>query len=510
MESVLTCFKCLKPFNLSKNSPRILPCNNSICLACIQTSSQPLSGYAIKCQCPQRSHLIQTLDEMYPSELITNYLTCQANNLTSLNNLKTQLERSRFSLNVAKFEASKHYDAMEMDIEIKAEMLINSVHEQREQLLSKMKELREKTDADFENINDQHNKNYSLLENSMSNIDTVMPINVNFIVSCFNKIQKSIEQVKRHLSYFNANTEVSDCKSLGVILQKPLELKYSKVKNLCTDLQNPNKSYKIQLESSNQESVLRRYTICMNRSMSVIIYFTTKKSITMELFGEHGQLVKHTLLEEDVKYYPIISNNTDNLLLSYISADNYTKIILLDSNLNIIKRAKCFNLIESIYMNKSNIVCTIANKKTNSCIIYDLQLNVLSSFGQQTNPSGPYYIEKIHQEHNDLKVKTRPLICGLTDKKIYIHNKSEMSVISRSDGNLISTQKKKSENSFLILDEQENITEIEPFYKEISFTNSFQDIQVESRYDLEASNIALIENNFFAFINNSKGTIKFI
>ena len=85
-----------------------------------------------------------------------------------MDNLKKHLDFSRFSLNVAKYEAGRHYDDMEMDIEIRAETLIGLIHEKRDELLESVKGLRKQADDEFDSIVDTHARQYSWLEDKFN------------------------------------------------------------------------------------------------------------------------------------------------------------------------------------------------------------------------------------------------------------------------------------------------------------------------------------------------------
>ena len=51
------------------------------------------------------------------------------NSIALSDNLKEQIENSKYSLNVSLTEAEKHYDAMEMNIDKRADSLIGLIRE---------------------------------------------------------------------------------------------------------------------------------------------------------------------------------------------------------------------------------------------------------------------------------------------------------------------------------------------------------------------------------------------
>ena len=67
---------------------------------------------------------------------------------------------------------------------------------------------------------------------------------------------------------------------------------------------------------------------------------------------------------------------------------------LYDTDLNLIKSLNKHSSIESIYMNEKYIVLTFTHQINKCCEVYDLNLNELFSFGQQTNVEKGFYMEK--------------------------------------------------------------------------------------------------------------------
>ena len=214
--SIFTCIKCTSPFDLQEKTPRILPCNNSICMSCLNECARSICGFRVACTCNEKFHSAKTLQEFYPCRVAINYLTDMQNELivppsSSVDMLKKQLDMSKYGLNLAKFEVSRHYDALEMDIEIRAETLIALIHDKRDQLLNSITTYREQTDIDFDLRNELHALRYKDLENSYNNAkkvtsqlpDVMIVTELNRRVLCdFNKVQRSIEDIQYNILYY--------------------------------------------------------------------------------------------------------------------------------------------------------------------------------------------------------------------------------------------------------------------------------------------------------------------
>ncbi len=232
------CIKCRSAFDLDQKSPRILPCSNSICLDCLHQSSRPISGFEVPCSCSDSPHCLNTATELYPSQMITGFLNSQMASTPKLDSLKQQLNSSRFSLNVAKYEADSHYDAMAMDIDIRAETLINLIHDKRAQLLKNVDALRLQTDNDFIELTDLHARQYSRLKENYATIAKKLEVSSSLIekdldelMRSFNKIQQSINSVKSGIFQFVANPEECDSGLLGRFLKRE-NVMFSKIQNL--------------------------------------------------------------------------------------------------------------------------------------------------------------------------------------------------------------------------------------------------------------------------------------
>lgn len=232
----MKCCICSSDFDLESRQPRILPCGNSICLQCIHSSKQLLTGYRITCKCSVEEHKLKSLADLYPCEMILSLLRLRQ--VDSENDpgdhLKCQVDASRISLDVAKYEAQRHYDAMEMNIDLRTETLIEFIHEKRDCLRLQVKSFREKTDEEFEELRGQHERGLKCIDLTYKKMvengkDTSSMRE--FMVD-LNGIQREVEQVKLNMWHFFENSDKLDSCLLGKFLNKSFENVYLKVKNV--------------------------------------------------------------------------------------------------------------------------------------------------------------------------------------------------------------------------------------------------------------------------------------
>lgn len=529
MDSFLKCICCKNDFNLEELSPCILPCNHTICTKCIHGAKQLLGGYLIECRCLQRVHKLASINDLYPCEMIINYLKSRQDNVGSIEGLKKQLELSWFSLEVAKYEANKHYDAMEMNIDIRAESLIELIHEKQEQLHRDVKERRRCTEQEFEDIAEKHSEDTKCLEAEIdkfltsSQIDELEPSadilqRIRDISKEFNRIQRTLEMVKNNIWYFSENGDELDATLLGKLLNKSFEANYFKVKNLDGSLKESASHHRITLQTSFREERLRQYIMPLNRNRIVSVYFTSKRCIYFELFNQKGELINSLQVSENVSYYPILSNTSNKFIICYIAqpksgssrepfSESVSHLRLYDENLNCIRATKERHLVESIFMNDRRVVCSFTHKSVDCCKVYDIELNELKSFGQQTNVDDPFYFEKLPANRKDYKARLNPSIFGYTSSNIYLHDRHSMLIMCQKTGRIVHSARQKFEGAKYLLDEQNNVIEANITCKEVDFYNTSVGVSARGTYDIEASDVFLLENYFLAFVDVKKQSV---
>jgi len=512
---IFNCIECSASFNLDENSPRILPCNNTICLNCLKKNARSIGGFRVPCKCPEKSHNQASIDDFYPCEAIINFLKSDQADTPPVDNLKAQLNSSRFSLNVAKYDANRHYDAMEMDVEIRAETLIGLIHDKRDQLLEKIKTFRNQTDAEFDSITDQHTIQYSDLEQTVNKI--VGPLSVSGVlvqadldqmICNFNKIQRSIESVRSDIYQFIANTIDLDSTLLGVFLNKTVDVTYSKVQNLSVLINDEKNSHTVELQSSLTEHLHRQYIVPLSQERTIGINFTSTRSISLELFDETGAIIKTAILASNASYYPIYSSTSDKLVISYLDERSVTNVVLFDKDLNQLKASRLQNLIESIFMNTKNIVCTFVHKSADACIVFDLNLSSVDTFGQKLQPEEGFFFSVI-EDTKDFRAKKNPTVFGLNESRIYFYSTSEMIIMCRRTGSVLGRFEKKAD-SYFILDSYENTIEVDTISKEVLFRSMDMGINASSRYQITATNVFLVEDQFITFVDSKSKKLTFV
>ena len=518
MESLLKCLICHMDFDLTVKNPRILPCNQLICLKCVMAAEERLGGFLINCSCFSKTHKIRDLNDLYPCELIENYLSrlSDRGDASKFECLKNQIKQARFSLNVAKYEANKHYDTMEMNIDIRAESLINFIHDSREALHKEIKSARHQTNLNFEAVTDQFENDFAQLEAKLEpEKDRLAQLMLEF-----NRMQSLIEQIKKKSCHFTEQTQALDTSLLGFNLSKSMEKNYFKIKNLNTSLADRKKFYQVHLKSQFVDERLRHYVIPLNRKRILSVYFTVKRKIVLELFDSNGDLIKTIVTTSNASYYPIFSFTDTHFLLCYIATpkidsqdlfgESVSYINLYDTELREIKSTTDRYLIESIYLTQNRIFCTYAHKTTDCCRVYDYDFNVCEGFGQQSNCEAPFYFEKAPLDNKDYKAKLNPVIFGFHEDKVYFYTKKSVFIMCKKSGRVLNKLHRNIEKTSFVLDSESNLIEFNLICKSIKLFNFENNTTAVAEYENEASEVFLIEDNYFAFVDMNKKFVTFV
>jgi len=442
--------------------------------------------------------------------MITGFLNSQMASTPKLDSLKQQLNSSRFSLNVAKYEADSHYDAMAMDIDIRAETLINLIHDKRAQLLKNVDALRLQTDNDFIELTDLHARQYSRLKENYATIAKKLEVSSSLIekdldelMRSFNKIQQSIDSVKSGIFQFVANPEECDSGLLGRFLKRE-NVMYSKIQNLAKS-----SSIQVQFQSDLTAKIHRNYLIPLCQEKTVGINFMSDRSIELELFDHTGSVLRSLTLANEASYYPIFSSSSEHLVISYQGGRSETNVALFNSSLDLIKAIKLSYLLESVFVNSEGVVCTYAHKKAEICQIYDLQLNIVGSFGQKLQETEPFLM-RMNKETSETLAKKNPTVFGLTKERLYFCTDTEVVVQCRQSGRVLASCEKKEASQFLVANSGELI-EVDLIVKEVSLLKEdLQATSVSSRYTFSASSVFLVDGQLLALVNAKDRKITYI
>jgi hypothetical protein len=510
MNNILNCSICNNHFDTNKHSPYILPCDNQACLSCIESFKQILSGYAIKCKCQYKIHNINKIEDIPISQFA---LTTGSDSMNQL------VDNFKYGLELTKFNLSQHYDDMEMKIDIKAETLIDFIHNSRELLHKELETHRLETVKYLEIFQFEYNKQIHHLELELqSGI-----IDLSKFILNLNKLQRSIDLMKKKSWYFIENNNFLDKSLLGHCLNNETDQNYSKIKNIKMLLNNPMTSFNFSLKPQFNDSKLRHYVTCLTRNRTVCCYFDKSRSIYLELFNNSGNSLKIIQAAEEATYFPQVTAYNDHLLFYYTSKSNQScqsnviddsstgYISLYDSELNLLKKITEKSIIESIFINESRIILTFSHRSSEVCKVFDYDLDYLESFGQQNDPEVAFYMNKVKISAKEFaKEKMNPIVFGFDKDNIYFYSKKSMSIMSRKSGLILKSILKTNEKSFFILDSQSNIIEINVFSSNIILHNLKLDIKIDSFYDNNFDSVSLIENQYFAFVSLNKTEVTII
>ena len=328
------------------------------------------------------------------------------------------------------------------------------------------------------------------------------------LLNKFNFIQLSIQKTDRKIWKFTGNREIIDSCLAGHMMKKSSEAKYRKIKNLSTASKK-----QIFLQTNCEELSISHFILPLNTSRIISVFFTLTHSIYIELFNHMGQKINSTLVAENT-FFPLLSNTSDKFVICFSEKINgeYFPVKhimrLCDSELNVLKEINVPHNVESVFMNDESILVSFnfyEKSVEDRFHLYDLDLVKKESFGQQTDKNKPFYFKKLVLDRKrDLKTTANSYLFGLSSTKIYLHDKNNLLIICRKNGNIINTLKKKSEFKYF-LDELENIIEINIEYKEVCMQNF--DVGSKGKYDIEADDVFLFENYFFAFVNTKEFSI---
>ena len=510
MDQILKCPNCNTSYNTDTHSPRILPCDQQQCLACIETYRQPLDGYLIACDCKQKLHHIYKLEDMPVSQAT---LFCMNRRDAS----------HKYMLEQAKFDISQHYDDMEMKIDIRAETLIEFVHDCRESLHAEIKAHRKKTNEEMESYDSKYTADYERLEQLTSESSAHSSSQQGKVFEGFLKLQRTVDSLKNKSWYFIENSTVLDKSLLGYNFNSSLDLNYYKIKNMKTLLADEKKSHQISLKSEFPETKLRHFIMPLKRNRTFGCYFSKSKSVYLELFNSSGQSVKTLEVAADVTYFPLVACHSEHIVVYYTAkpkhkhpADAFDDssighVSLYDADLNLINSISEKAIIESVFINESNLICTFAHRSFECCKVFDFKLNHVTSFGQQKNQDEPFFMEKVEVNAKQFgKEKVNPVVFGLSKENIYFFTKKYMAIMCRTTGTIMKQIEKINEKSVFILDSQSNVIEIYVTGNRVRFHSFHLDITVDSVYESNFDSVSLVENQYFAFVSTSKDTVTFI
>lgn len=521
-KELLNCGICNQMFNKTDREPKLLPCSNKMCLSCLKASSKKImSAYKLECSVCKEEHNISDIDDVPTCNSVLFLLQHQSGQ-TEPELINETLQQVNKDLKFARYQIHTHYDDAINDVDLRAETLINSIHMARMHLQSKLNEDRKRSVQDFDDqVKKLNETNFGALSlkqafNTFSMHESLLA-NVTQSMSYFSENSSQLAQLYPNLDQEGIHNNV-----LGHVLSKNSDNNYVKVKNLNAILTDETRHVRVKLdikEKANNE-ILRLNVIPLSRNQILVCYFTHKRSLFFEMYDGQGKLVNSVHAYDNLCSFPVYQGYGNHFVVTFTSKtsgtsfyeSNSTYILLYDANLTLIKMIKRFSSIESIYMNEKYVCLFYVHRSHSCCTLFDYQLNELNSFGQQTESTHSFYMEKSQPTclKDQYKTKINPHLFGLTDNRIYLYNMQKMIEMNRHTGAIVSELKLTGDPSYFLLDDHHNIIQVQTASKRVVLKNHKYDLVVRASYPDSLDEVFLMRDNELAFVCKNKESVVFI
>jgi hypothetical protein len=505
----MNCNLCLSPFNQVENLPKILPCIGVSCLKCLKNMPCIKNEYLIDCVHCSKTHLIANIHDLPTSE-ITLHLASQ----NKSPNLKEFSEDLEYYLRSENYDIYKHYDDVICDIDIKAETLIQFIQASRDQLQAKAKKNLENTLAilDIESKADEsmdtETQQIINIKNKLINFDETKPSDIELIINESHRLQNYLKDLNKNLYHFSENSTNIDNSLLGHNLNSRFDANYKKIVKLDELFKTADDASKIKLGCLFNELSTRKEIFSFENKY-VKMYFTCKRTILFEEFDLCGKLIKTVEHFEDISSFPTSSAYGNYLLIGF-SSSHVNYVHLLDSDLKVVRTKKIRNLAESCYLNDKNIVLFYENRVNDCCDLFDCQLNLITSFGQQTNEEQPFYMKKsivCNPEEKRFGFKLNPKIFGMNDNYLYMSNYNKVSIMNRLTGKEVKKIDLCGFRPYFLMDLQNNILQVNTLEKRLAIYNSELELLAENVYDDEYDCVHINPENKLVFLGTEKKSL---
>ena len=315
-----------------------------------------------------------------------------------------------------------------------------------------------------------------------------------------------MHEIEQNLHFFSENPSPKFDKSLlGLNLNASFDSNFKKVKNLNKLFETASR---ISLEFKHDQRCLRQEVFPLENRL-VKMYFTSNRSIVFESFALDGKLIKS---DEPVKYvssFPIQSVYGNRFVVGFTSFNKFS-VHLYDSDLNLIQAMEYSNLVESIYMNETNIVLFFENRVNECCEVYDLNMNLLSSFGQNLYKENAFYMPKsVINNYQDSKFcfKFNSKIFGLTTDRVYLSNYNNVYVLCRNTGKELRKMELSGYRPYFMMDTQGNVLLVNSLDKRIAIFSSELEFLAESFFNDELDCVHVNHKNKLHFVDTEKKSI---
>jgi hypothetical protein len=370
------------------------------------------------------------------------------------------------------------------------------------------------------------NSEISNLEREINNIlakETINQTDLKRVKYISDNIQSKIYDLKKSLWYFADNQTMATDMLIGHVLNKKLKKSFMRIKNLKSFLdENSSNSSKIKILSEFKSTPLRQEILPLSKNRIVKIYFSTDRSLHFELFdASTGKCLKLLNAFENLSSFPISYGYGEYFCVCFTSKNkenyyydmNTNFIRLYDIEFNLIKSVQRFTSIESIFMNEKYVILFYSHKSVGCCEAYDYQLNEQFSFGQNSNMSDPFFMEKsilTMKQQISLNFKLNPKIFGFTNDLIFLWNYKRVFTMSRKTGEVIKSLDLHGARPYFLLDKQNNIIQVNSLAKKISLYNHDLELIIENIYTETLDNVYINKYDQMIFVDMEKKLIIYI
>ena len=426
-------------------------------------------------------------------------LTIMTNNDLLIQN---QVFKYQHGIEQVKQNMNNHYDQARINLDLRIEKLIVYLHDSSDILRQEIENCRIKT-------NEEIMKSESLYDNFFGEMTSIINTNKKSeIIYLSNCLELQIKQLELKRWNFVENDFKLDKSILGYNLQ--ISVHFFKIKNLQTLKQQA--KLVINLNSNFHLSIIDFRVIAMNNSCFIKCYLTSENRVFFELFDQSGISKKIVVLKQKSILIPNIVSNSYFCAFSFDSlVDNNNVqhfLSIFDCNLNKIKSIREINSIESLYINESILICSYLNASSNCCNVFDLNLTLVTSFGQKFNEYSEFFIRKNdHPFSENGRLLCNPLIFGYSEEHIYFYNKLCIIIMCSKTGTLLRQIQRTCQTSTLMIDKNSNILEFSLLGNYVKLYNLEKNMCITGNYIGLYSEICFLENKYFAFVSQDKKNI---
>ena len=470
-------------------------------MPCIQNE------YLVNCSACSKTHFISDLNALPTSEITMFQLT---NKDINSQKLKEFAKKFNEYLRAENYEIYKLYDNTICDIDIKTENLIQLTLARRDLLQKQINQHLSHTSQFFDHNQLANDLNKDIPLEMITIKDKLLSLesteeDINTIIRQSNKLQSFMDELKSNMHFFSESAPQFKNSFLGYNVNPNFDVNFKKVKNLTQLLDKAIEENKVCLEIKFTQSSLRQEVFPLDDRL-VKMYFTSNRTIVLESFDLKGRLIKTLEAVKEISSFPIHSAYGKHFVVGFTSIQRFN-VNIYDSDLNLIQAKSNLNLIESILINEKNIVLFYENKPNECCQVYDLNMKLLSSFGQNVDKDEAFYLPKSiinNYEHSKFCFKFNSFVFGLSEKYIYLGNYNYVYMLNRKSGKEVKKLELSGHRPNLFLDAQGNVIRVNTLEKRITIFNSELEFLVENLYNDDFVCVHVNRENKLHFLDHDK------